>query len=179
MITNPSFELSDEPTIPGLATDWVESTVGTGEETAQFEGDAALAFAGVESFESGWTSADPQVLVATLGTALDVVASLPVETMDAWTVNDSFFYIPSAEAAAFIPDAFEGFETAWGAGAIGFVLDAEEIESNTTEQFAWSSPTLILADTEVCRWGALAVIRETFDYVEDGDPGIDWILLLE
>ena len=138
MIQNPGFETQITTSAqPGTPAVWTVATVGTGEESVGFTGDAALVQFGYETFEHGWGIADPEALITTL-----VIADyrLPEDFLN-WSINQGVLYLTTLESATFTSHtaSLETFELWLSGGDVDFALTSLEVESITPETFAWAS----------------------------------------
>lgn len=138
MIRNPGFELADA--LAGSARDWVTTSLGTGEESVDFDGNSPSQISAYESFEAGWALSGAQQFIASFD-ADDVEHGL-VETMAGWEINQTVMLLGAVEAASYNAQSttYETFQ-AWDEGApdIGLELADEELESAALETFEWDT----------------------------------------
>lgn len=173
MIANASFELPAGALQQGAPSDWVVTTVGTGEDMAAFAGDSAAMPAGTESFEHGWGPQDPQSVL--YGSAM-AVQSRDVETMTEWVVlsgaiplNQYVLFLAVTEAATFSSHttSTELF-TLWVTGGdtdqvfVDSELEHANFEGSVSfESFDWDSFASSLGSVEHNLFGA-SQLAETF-----------------
>lgn len=97
MIKNSSFETALGR---GGADQWFSVTLGTGEDRAVYQGDSDSGEESFETFDHGWSVADPQTLVP----QLIVAESTATETMDRWLPLINYIGLGALSSALFDDD---------------------------------------------------------------------------
>jgi hypothetical protein len=145
MIANPSFE-SGPFLADGSASSWTSTEAGAAEETAAFAGDSAYAAGAYETFDHGWGAIDPEVVINSLN---GLTASAIADTMDEWALNESVMVLAATEAAITGGQAFEAFETGWGATIdTDFRFVSSELAAGVVDDFSsWGTTALTLGST--------------------------------
>lgn len=156
MIANPSYEIAIEGGPSGIADGWLGITIGSLEETAEFNGDLGLAFAGYETFEHGWGSSDPQELL--FGDAAFHLDSRLERFETRWSPLDDqqTMILTGLSAAVFSTPAqtFEPFEDGWKIldATLSFVLGPTA--ALPVESFSdWAPAASVLGPTAAAAFG--------------------------
>lgn len=157
MILNPGFETSDSSIHqPGIPADWTVTTLGTGEAAAVFTGDSAYAYGAYETFDHGWTTADPQKLLF----AITSFASYGPERFADWAINQGVLALSALESAPFAGSGFaiEMFDN-WLATELEHTFVSAIVES-----FDWGSSPTSLATVQQAHFSASNQTAELFTY---------------
>lgn len=159
MIANPGYETAAGAAQPGLAANWVTTTVNTVEQTAEFEGDSILSRSGYESFDHGW-GPDPERLDSSMVDA--EVEKRAIERFERdWFVAQGFMFLSALESATFSAASFETFDTGWGTIDQDMQLSTGELAhaafgAQAIESFDadWGATGLTLGSVDTCMFDA-------------------------
>lgn len=137
MIQNGGFE--DAGTMRGDADGWTRSFTSSAEEFADFDTDSDPA--GHETFDSGWTSPDDQVLDTDPALELAEYESSPgtalAERFEPGWPGTTTQFLPriSAQDPADFGDGDEAFETGWGDQSLEMVTSTATFGAADAEDF--------------------------------------------